>query len=238
MDFRAHLRGHLLRFDVRSSARHGAPASGRLLLAAIALEGVRLAAIAWLPPSVPLWVLLPLLLALALLAIPALAGLKLSDVGLLRWRYWTLTEKSYFLQVVLLASIVFPLVLLAPLRNRFAESGAAAMLSGAFLPYLAYGFYQEVVYRGMLQRELGRRHGALTGILVASVLYAFGPLHWNHYAAPLSQAAPMFAAIFAIGLYFGLLYARSGNLWLGAVFHAIGNAFIVSSLVPASSGAG
>ena len=38
---------------------------------------------------------------------------------------------------------------------------------------------------------------------------------------------PIFAAIFAIGLFFGVLYKRSGNLWIVAVFHAIGNAYIV-----------
>lgn len=39
----------------------------------------------------------------------------------------------------------------------------------------------------------------------------------------------MFAAIFAIGLFFGVLYRRSGNLWLPASFHAVGNAVIVWS---------
>ena len=34
----------------------------------------------------------------------------------------------------------------------------------------------------------------------------------------------MFAAIFAIGGFFALVFARSGNLWIVGVFHAIGNA--------------
>ena len=45
------------------------------------------------------------------------------------------------------------------------------------VPYLFYGFYQEVVYRGMLQSELVRRWGAFAGVLVANLLYTFGPLH-------------------------------------------------------------
>lgn len=40
----------------------------------------------------------------------------------------------------------------------------------------------------------------------------------------------MFAAIFAIELFFGVSYLRSGNLWIVAIFHAIGNAYIVSSV--------
>ena len=42
----------------------------------------------------------------------------------------------------------------------------------------------------------------------------------------------MFAAVFAIGLLFGVLYWRSGNLWIVAVMHAVGNAYMVSSLNP------
>jgi membrane protease YdiL (CAAX protease family) len=40
----------------------------------------------------------------------------------------------------------------------------------------------------------------------------------------------MFAATFAIGLFFGFLFWRSGNLWVVAVIHGIGNAYIVGSL--------
>jgi hypothetical protein len=76
-----HVRGHLLQFDKRSTAKHE-PATGvRLLVAAFALEIVRLGAVAWLRPALPLWLLLPLLLGLALLTVPALAGLRLREIG-------------------------------------------------------------------------------------------------------------------------------------------------------------
>ena len=82
----------------------------------------------------------------------------------------------------------------------------------------------------MVQLELVRRWGALAGILIANVLYTFGPLHWNYFSARSAVAVPMFAAIFAIGLFFGVLFRRSGNLWMVAVLHGIGNAYIVGSL--------
>lgn len=47
-----------------------------------------------------------------------------------------------------------------------------------------------------------------------------------------SLAGPMFFFIFLIGLFFGVLYRRSGNLWIAACFHAIGNAAIVWLLEP------
>ena len=96
-----------------------------------------------------------------------------------------------------------------------------------FVPYFFFGFYQEVVYRGMLQSELVRRWGALAGVLVSNALYTFGPLHW-YYFFPLR--VPMFLSIFAIGLFFGILFKRSGNLWMVAIMHGIGNAYIVGSL--------
>ena len=41
------------------------------------------------------------------------------------------------------------------------------------------------------------------------------------------MAIPMLALIFAVGLFFGAMYQRSRNLWLPAVFHAIGNAYVI-----------
>ena len=227
-----HLRGHVLQFDKAPTVEHKASVGVRLLLAAVALELVRVGALTSLGSAVPLWLLLPLLLGLALLAVPALAGLKLSQIGFHRWREWTRTEKSYFLQVVIVANVLFPLFFAAPIRSRIAESGLVSTLSGVFFPYLVFGFYQEVVYRGMVQLEMVRRWGVLVGVLVANVIFTFGALHWSYFSSPLTTAVPMFASIFGIGLLFGFLFARSGNLWIVAVFHAIGNAYILASLAP------
>lgn len=225
----AHLRGHLLLFDPQPAVRRSAEAGIRLLLAALLIEVVRLAAVRWLSPGAPLWLLLSILLGLGLLLVPVLAGLTLSGLGFRPWRDWTSVEKSYFLQVLVIANIVFPIVLATPIRGRIAQFGLSWCLSNVLVPYLLFGFYQELVYRGMVQSELVRRWGALAGVLLANVLYTFGPLHWNYFSSRASFAVPMFAGIFAIGLFFGVLYKRSRNLWIVAVFHAIGNAYILSS---------
>lgn len=227
-----HLRGHLLLFDRRSAPAVSPHAGVRLLLAAAFVEVVRLAAMRWLYPGIPLWLLLAALLGLGLLVVPSIAGVRLSQLGFRRWREWTATEKSYFLQVVVIANVLFPAVLAAPLGNRVAQLGIAWSLWNVFVPYLFFGFYQELVYRGMVQLELVRRWGATPGIIVANVLYTFGPLHWYYFASRGSVAVPMFGSIFVIGLFFGVLYRRSGNLWIVAIFHAIGNAYIVWSIGP------
>ncbi len=139
-------------------------------------------------------------------------------------------EKSYFVQLLVIANVVFPLVFANRLRLILAQPSVVATVWNVFVPYLFFGFYQEVVYRGILQSEFVRRWGALAGILSANVFYTFGPLHWYYFAAHGSLAVPMFAAIFAIGLFFGVLFWRSGNLWIVAVIHGIGNAYIVGSL--------
>ena len=201
------------------------------MLVAASVEVLRLA-VRWLYPGIPLWLWLPALLGLALLVVPALAGVKLSQLGFRPWRDWTPTEKSYFFQVVVIANVVFPVVLAQPLGNRIAQRDTAWGLWNVFVPYLFFGFYQELVYRGMVQLEVVRRWGALIGILVANALYTFGPLHWYYFASRASLAVPMFVSIFAIGLFFGVLYRRSGNLWVVAVMHAIGNAYVVWSVGP------
>ncbi|MEY2531635.1 MAG: protease family protein [Verrucomicrobiota bacterium] len=225
-----HLRGHVLLFDKRPAPAYDGSTGMRLLGIAIVMEALRLAAVKGLYPAVPLVILIPLFLVCALLLVRFVGGLRLSQIGLYPWREWTLVEKSYFIQLLVLANIVFPFVFAHRLRLILAQPSALAIVWSGFVPYLFFGFYQEVVYRGMVQSELVRRWGAFIGILIANVLYTFGPLHWNYFWARSSVAVPMFAAIFAIGLFFGVLYRRSGNLWIVAVIHGIGNAYIVGSL--------
>jgi membrane protease YdiL (CAAX protease family) len=227
-----HLRGHLLLFERTPGSRHGAATGVRLLIIAVVVEAVRLGVVRWFYPAIPLWVLVPLLLAFALLLVRFGAGLELSQIGSHRWQEWSATEKSYFVQLLIIANVVFPLLFASRLQAIFAQPSAWRTVATVFVPYLFYGFYQEVVYRGVLQSELVRRWGGLIGILASNVLYTFGPLHWYYFSSRASVAVPMFASIFAIGLFFGVLFRRSGNLWMVAVIHGIGNAYIVGSVGP------
>jgi membrane protease YdiL (CAAX protease family) len=92
---------------------------------------------------------------------------------------------------------------------------------------LLWGFYQELIYRGILQTELVRRWGAVPGVLVANLLYTFGPLHFYHFfKGSAAASAIMFASIFAIGLFFGVLFHRSRNLAMVGLFHGLGDWYI------------
>lgn len=231
----AHWKGHVFRFETKRSPTYGGAAGLRLLLIFVALEGVigpRLSLFSWLHiPLPPLWLRVPILLGVALLSIRFVAGLKLSQIGLVPWREWSGVEKSYFVQVILIANVVFCFVFADRLRSMLGEPSLPWRVLTVVLPNFLWGFYQEVVYRGILQTELVRRWGPLLGILVSNALFTFGPLHFYHFAHP-SSALPMFAGIFAIGLFFSVVFWRSGNLWMVATFHGIGDSYIEGTRRP------
>lgn len=222
-----HLRGHILLFDQKPVFQHDVAVGTRLLLIFVLLEAIRLGVVRLFYPLLPLLILVPLFLGCALLSVRFVAGLQLSQIGLYPWDKWTPTEKSYFVQLLVIANVVFPFVFASHLRAILAQPSAVREVANLFVPYFFFGFYQEVVYRGILQSELVRRWGKFFGVLAANVVYTFGPLHW-HYFSPL--AIPMFGSIFAIGLFFAVVFRRSGNLWIVAVMHGVGNAYIVGSL--------
>ena len=225
MDPAPHWRGHLLLFDAKSRAAYPARAGLLLIVSFLLLEaliGPRFHLLTVLGVAQPeAWVRVPVLLALAMLLVRFVARLPLSAIGLIAWREWSATEKSYFVQVIVIANIVFALLLRGH-DARLAGAAAAVAVATNFL----WGFYQEFVYRGILQTEITRRFGAVAGVLGANLAFTFGPLHYYHFAASPAPIA-MFAGIFAIGLYFGVLRHGSGNLWMPAVFHGIGSAWIL-----------
>jgi membrane protease YdiL (CAAX protease family) len=150
------------------------------------------------------------------------------QIGLYPWRNWNLTEKSYLIQVFVIGNIVFGILFAGRLRMILADPGLwwrpAAL--AVFINFL-WGFHQELVYRGILQTELVRRWGSIWGILVSNLLFTFGPLHFYHFSGRTPwQALPMFAGIFVIGLFFGILFRRSGNLAIVGVLHGLGNCYI------------
>lgn len=224
MPLASHWRGHLFLFEPRAAPAYLPSAGWRILLIVALLEGVigpRFHLLTWLGLPLPhpaVRVALSLAVALALLRF--FAAIPLREIGLRRWRDWSATEKSYFLQVVVIANGVFAALFAARLH---AAAGFWLALGVNFL----WGFHQEVVYRGLLQTELTRLWGPIAGILLANLAFTFGPLHFYHFSGP--SPWPMLAGIFAMGLFFGTMFHRSRNLWMVAVFHGIGTAWILGS---------
>ncbi len=225
------LRGHLLRFGRRKHPAYSSASGVRLLLIFVTLElvlGPRLSLLPRLGAPMPAsWLSLPLLFLGALVAARTFAGMSPDALGFLGWARWTRTEGFYVIQVLVLANLVFGFAF----RNQLGGLGDRPELwraaASILLLQLTWGFYQELMYRGILQTELTRRLGEVWGPVTANLLFTFGPLHAYHFGAGLSPVATsaLFGAIFAIGLFFAVLFHRTRNLWIVGLFHGVGNAY-------------
>ena len=228
-------RGHLFLFDRLAAPAYTSKEGSKLLSIFILLEfllrPLLLAGSRWLALAEFNWWLLAQMTILVLLAgwlVTSFAGVRLSKLGLHSWPSWSKTEKVYFLQVIPIAVIVFSFAFSESLKGLWTRSDLGQIGLFIFLPRMIWGFYQEFVYRGILQTELVRRWGAFTGILTSNLIFTFGPLHAYHFI--LARGNPshlwIFAATFGIGLLFAILFNRSGNLWMIGVMHGVGDLFI------------
>ena len=222
------VRAHTLRFEARLAPRY-ANAIGIRILVAFLVVGVGVffalrfgadAAGVRGSPTANLGFVVALLAAFVV-AQRALVGAPMTAVGLRRFADWTRRERLYFLQVVPLAVVVFAIVFRSHLLALLAKHGLAGFLLFSVLTGLLWGIVQEFLYRGWLQTELTRRFGATAGLLAANAAFTFGPLHLNYLIDPAGVRWGGLAAVFGIGLFFGLVYYRSGNLWIPAVLHGL-----------------
>ena len=134
---------------------------------------------------------------------------------------WTRRERLYFAQVVPVAALAFAVLFRDHLVALHDRHGLAGFVLFSVVGGLVWGIGQELIYRGWLQTELTRRFGAIAGLLVANLVFTFGPLHFDYLGGPTGVRWGGLAAIFGIGLLFGTIYARSGNVWIPAVMHGL-----------------
>ncbi len=238
----AFLRGVFLLFDQAEGPSYSARAGIRLLVVVVVLELVigpraHILELFDLPPP-PAWLRTGTLLLEALAAARLWADVRFNDIGFSSPGKWTASEVFYFGEIVVVASAAF-----IALRGRelgLYPGDAPAWTAAAFLvgPQLLWGFYQELIYRGLLQTELTRRWGGVAGVLLANVAFTFGPLHFYHLAKMRPETTnatlTVIAATFLMGLVFAFIFHRTRNIWLVGLMHGIGNAFINAAGSPAT----
>jgi len=222
------LRAHVLMFETPLAPTYGNAVGIRMLVAFLVVAvglffvlrflagaaGLRGAPVANLGFVVAL-------LAAFIVAQRAFVRVPMAAVGLRRFADWKLRERLYFFEVVPLATVVFAIVFHRHLLALLELHGVGGFLLFSILTGLLWGMVQEFLYRGWLQTELTRRFGTIVGLLVANVAFTFGPLHLNYLIAPGGVRWGGLAAVFGIGLFFGIVYYRSGNLWIPAVLHGL-----------------
>jgi membrane protease YdiL (CAAX protease family) len=222
------LRAHALLFEAPLAPAHGEAAGMRMLVAFLvvgvgvfyALRFLLGAAGAGGLPAAKFGFVVALLAAF-FVAHRFFVRVPMTAIGLRRLSEWTRRERLYLLQVVPLAVVAFTLVFRGYLAALLERHGLAGFLLFSVLTGLLWGMVQELIYRGWLQTELARRFGVIAGLVVANIVFTFGPLHFDYFTGPAGVRWGGLAAIFGIGLLFGVLYARSGNLWIPAVLHGL-----------------
>lgn len=93
-----------------------------------------------------------------------------------------------------------------------------AILLGVLWFAASSGFFEELIFRGVLFRITQEVFGSWAAILVSSL--AFGLIHLNNEGATLKGV--LFIAI-ETGLVFAACYMLTGRLWLGVGLHAAWN---------------
>lgn len=222
------VRAHALRFETPLAPTYGDAAGIRMLVAFFVigvgmLFVLRLVTGAADVRGVPVANLgfVVALLAAFVVTQRTFVRLAVAGVGLRRFADWTRRERLFFLQAVLIASVVFAIVFGDHLLALLEQHGFAGFLLFSVLTGIMWGMVQEFLYRGWLQTELTRRFGAAAGLFAANAVFTFGPLHLNYLVDPAGVRWSGIAAIFGIGLFFGFVYYRSGNVWIPAVLHGL-----------------
>ncbi|HEV8070993.1 MAG TPA: CPBP family intramembrane glutamic endopeptidase [Planctomycetaceae bacterium] len=227
--------GWLFNFGKSAAAPYSAWTGLRVLIACLVLEGFvrpfvreEVRVLGYRGSGTRTLAIASCMLVLAIGLTAVWIRLPLSRVGLYGWRRWTDSEKWFLAQIVALSLLVFPLVEWNQLAAVPGHPAWIQLTLVVFAGQMLWGFYQEYVYRGLLQTELVRRWGTVVGIVASNLLFTFGPLHAYHFSNAFEHPGRLciFAAIFAIGLYFGVLFQRSGNLWIIALTHGIGDFFM------------
>lgn len=82
------------------------------------------------------------------------------------------------------------------------------------------GLGEELLFRGLVQRDLMKALGWKSGLILASLLFAVMHLTW--------RSIPELVFVFFAGLLLGYLYYRTKSLVAPIVIHATGNVILVA----------
>lgn len=100
--------------------------------------------------------------------------------------------------------------------------------SGILFMGFAAAIVEEAVFRGVIMTALERRWGRAAAVLLPSVL--FGGVHIiGSDLSPLSMLQLVLAGT-AVGVLFSLVALESGNIWNGALIHAVWNSALLCLL--------
>ncbi len=98
------------------------------------------------------------------------------------------------------------------------------------LECLSVGFFEEIVFRGIIliylvKRLSNHRNGLLLSIIISSAI--FGLIHAFNFlnGASLNDTILQIGYSFLVGMMWAVMYLKTGNIWLTMILHATYNFF-------------
>jgi hypothetical protein len=95
------------------------------------------------------------------------------------------------------------------------------LLALAALSVLLVAPAEEFLFRGVIQTRLRRAFGPIGAVAGASLL--FGSLHLANYTGPVAPIVAGALLITSVGVVFGVVYERTGNLVVPVLTHGVYN---------------
>nr|QNO53103.1 hypothetical protein ODDINNFO_00017 [Methanosarcinales archaeon ANME-1 ERB6] len=87
---------------------------------------------------------------------------------------------------------------------------------------LFVGVGEELLFRGVIQRDLTHAFGPAAGLVLASSVFCVMHLAWRSISE--------LALVFFMGIIFGYLYYKTGSLTAPIIAHGVGNVMLVGVL--------
>ncbi|MCT9094409.1 type II CAAX endopeptidase family protein [Haloarchaeobius sp. HME9146] len=110
-----------------------------------------------------------------------------------------------------------------------ALGGAGLLLSVLPLVLLVNGPIEELMFRGVIQRNLDRSFTTAGAVMVGSAVFAIA--HLPMYSGTPAAVGMALAQLFAISIVWGTVYARTHNLAVPMLCHGVSNALAVALLL-------
>ena len=179
----------------------------------------------WVRPNLqedPIYVFRDIIWTIAILiplaAAAKLTGQNLDSLGISKKNITKNLAFGFLVSVIFIAI----LILLAPsLGGGFAGFSLPAVYS--LISLVLIGIAEEIIFRGFIQTRLTAYRGAITGVAVSALLFAFFNFPLGYFCYSGDVLAAFFYGLwrFSTGFVFSYMFHRSKNIIPSSIFHAL-----------------
>lgn len=115
-------------------------------------------------------------------------------------------------------------------NNMLSSADTWVLITGAVTFYgLGTGIVEELVFRGLIMSALEMRFNKAAAVIAPSVL--FGALHVIGNDLDMRSVAQLLVAGSMVGILLSIVAYESGNIWNGALIHAVWNIIMIGTIL-------